>query len=73
MQTGSIYWASNYGQYSDYGIFEVDPSTGSAKLIGDMSYDGTNNEDQLTGLTTLEDVEQPRFVNAVSNLGVSFV
>lgn len=72
MQTGDIYWASCYGQYYDYGIYKVNPTTGKADLIGDMGYDGTYNEDQLTGLTTLEDVERPTLVSAVSNLAVNF-
>lgn len=72
MQSGAMYWACCYGQYYDYGIYEVNPTTGAAKLIGDMGYDGTYNEDQLTGLTTLEDVERPTLVGAVSNLAVDF-
>lgn len=72
MQTGTLYWASCYGDYGDFGIYEVNTTTGAARLIGDMGYDGTNSEDQITGLTSLEDVEKPVFVNAVNNLAVHF-
>lgn len=37
-----------------------------------MGYDGTYNEDQVTGLTTLEDVARPVFVNGVDNLAAVF-
>lgn len=72
MKTGKIFWAACYGQYGDFGIYEVDPTTGAAKLVGDMGYDGTYNEDQLTGITTLEDVARPVFVNGVDNLAATF-
>ena len=72
MQTGTIYWASCYGTYGDFGIYEVNPTSGAANLIGDLGYDGTYTEDQFTGITTLEDVERPVFVNGVTNLAVSF-
>ena len=72
MKTGKIFWAACYGQYGDFGIYEVDPATGAATLVGDMGYDGTYNEDQVTGLTTLEDVARPVFVNGVDNLAAVF-
>ena len=72
MQTGTIYWSSCYGSYGDFGIYEVNPTSGAANLIGDLGYYGTDTQDQLTGITTLEDVERPVFVNGVTNLAVSF-
>ena len=72
MQTGSLYWASCYGAYYDYAMYEVNTSTGVATMIGDMGENGTYNEDQLTGITTLQDVEQPVLVGAVTDLVVNF-
>ena len=72
MKTGKIFWAACYGQYGDFGIYEVDPATGAATLVGDTGYDGTYTEDQVTGLTTLEDVARPVFVNGVDNLAAVF-
>lgn len=75
MTTGTIYWTSmhDYGDNNqDFGLFEVNPTTAEAELIGNYGYTGTFNSDCICGLTTFQNVEVSSAPLPPSDLYVDF-
>ena len=71
--SGKIFWNACFKPYADFTVFEVDPATGQTTMAMDNTYDGSGNNDQITGLTTMKDFTVTTYApEPVSNLTVNF-
>ncbi len=73
METGLMYWTTVHGDYLSWSVYEVDPATANSVQVADMGFEGTYNDDQITGLTTLQDVEVPNLPEKADSLNISFL
>lgn len=68
--SGKIYWAANFllDGYADAAIYEVDPATGKATMVTDLTWNGTQSGEQFVGLFVKQDLNLFGLPGQVTNL-----